>query len=76
MQLACVGVLRAPAVDLDFDLLGQLATKVIDVDAGASIDLRRIFACEKADAHKTLLTLFLAATVKYNWRPFKGLALA
>ena len=38
VEAANVGVLLAPAVDFHFDLFGELAAQVIDVDAGAAVE--------------------------------------
>jgi hypothetical protein len=39
VEVAFVGVLRAPAVDLDFDLFCEFAAEVIDVDSGPAVDV-------------------------------------
>ena len=46
VQVALVGMLRAPAMHFDFDLPGEFAAQVIDVDAGAAVDLRGEFSRE------------------------------
>ena len=51
VEVADVRVLLAPAVDFDFDLLGELAAQVFDVDAGAAVDVGRIFLGEERCAH-------------------------
>ena len=55
VQVALVGVLLAPAMDFDVDLLGQLAAQVIDVDAGAAVDVRRKFLGKERCSHGAFL---------------------
>ena len=45
-RLPSVRMLRSPAVHLDFDLLGQFAAQVIDVNACTAIHQGGIFTCE------------------------------
>ena len=41
----------APAVDVDVDELRELAREVLDVHAGAAVDVRRVLAREEGDPH-------------------------
>lgn len=54
VEPAVVGVLIAPAVNLDVDGAGELAAEVFDVDAGASIDGGRILSGHEGDAQRDL----------------------
>ena len=53
VQLALVGVLRSPTMHLNVDFFGHFPAQVLDVDSGASIHLRRIFARKQADSHSS-----------------------
>ena len=46
VQVSLVGMLRSPAMHFDFDLAGEFAAQIINVDSCASIQLRRIFSRE------------------------------
>ncbi len=46
VQVVLIRLLWAPAMYLDLDLLCQFAAQVIDVNAGASVHQRWVFACE------------------------------
>src|SRR5882757_10686493 len=56
VEAAEVCVLFAPAVDLDVDRLGELAAQIVDVNAGAAVDVRRVFLGEERCAQGLLLT--------------------
>ena len=51
VQVALVGMLRPPAMHFDFDLSGEFAAQIIDVDSSAPVDLRGEFSREQADSH-------------------------
>jgi hypothetical protein len=51
VEAANVRVLLAPAVDFDVDLFGELAAEIVDVDAGAAIDVWRKFLGEERCTH-------------------------
>jgi hypothetical protein len=52
VEVGVVGVLIAPAVDLDVDGAGEFAAEVFDVDAGAAVDGGGIFAGHQANTHR------------------------
>ena len=54
VKAAKVFVLFAPAVDLDVDLFGEFAAQVIDVDAGATVDVRRKLLGKEGCSHDFL----------------------
>jgi hypothetical protein len=60
VEAAQVRVLLAPAVDLDVDRLRELATEVVDVNAGAAVDVRRVFLGEERCSHSGV-----------SWRPIQ-----
>jgi hypothetical protein len=66
VQVALVGVLFSPAMNLDFNHFCQFTAEVIDVDSGSPVDLGWIFAGEQAGTHWWFLHL--------TSRPGRGLA--
>jgi hypothetical protein len=46
VQAALVVMLAAPAMHLDLDFPGQLPAQIINVNSGASVDVRRILSRE------------------------------
>ena len=52
-----VGPLVAHAENGQVDAVAQLTGEVVDMDAGAAVDGRRIFASEQADAHASYLSV-------------------
>jgi hypothetical protein len=55
MQITLIGILIAPAMNLDFDFLRQLAAQVFNVNACAAVDVRRILSSHQTNAHAGLL---------------------
>ena len=56
VQVARVGALRTPAMDLDLDEPGELPAEVLDVNTCPAIDLGRILPRYQANPHCTLRT--------------------
>src|SRR5689334_22885155 len=52
VQVSLVLLLGSPAMDFHFNFLGEFAAEVFDVNARASVDMRRILASEKPYAHR------------------------
>jgi hypothetical protein len=46
VKIGVIGMLRTPAVHLDFNMAGKLAAQVVDMDAGSSINMGWVFACK------------------------------
>ena len=54
VQVADVFLLRAPAMDFDLDLLGELQRQVFDVNARSPVNIGRVFTSHQAYAHGIL----------------------
>ena len=54
MEIAFVGELIAPAVDLHLDVLRELAAEILNVDAGATINKRRVLSGHQTNAQRSL----------------------
>jgi hypothetical protein len=65
-QISFLPILVAETADLDRHQLRQLARKIIDVDPGAAVNVRRIFVREEERLHSDSLT---APTVKRTQIP-------
>ena len=47
VEVGFVGVLSAPAMDFDFDLFGEFAAEVFNVDSGSAVYVGRVLACHE-----------------------------